>query len=857
MSIEKHYNFRETEKKWQKKWCDDKVFVTKSAEAQKKYYVLEMFPYPSGRIHMGHARNYTIGDVVARFKRAQGYNILHPMGWDAFGLPAENAAIKNKRLPKEWTKSNIEAMKEQLGDFGFSYDWDREICSCDPEYYRHEQAIFLDFYARGFAYRKESYVNWDPVDQSVLANEQVIEGRGWRSGALVEKKKLRQWYLKITDFAEDLLSGLETLKEWPEKVVTMQKNWIGKSYGAYIDFEFSDKSLAPLTVYSTRPETLFGAAFCAISPDHPLSEALGQHHEDIQKFIAECRRSGTSEEAIEKLEKKGILTSLQVKHPLKKDLFLPLYIANFVLMDYGTGAIFGCPAHDQRDFEFAKKYSLPILPVISPPLKADVIRDQDACYEGEGVMANSDFLNGQSPDEARQSIIIHLERLKKGRGTTVYRLRDWGVSRQRYWGSPIPMIHCEACGVVPVPRQDLPVVLPEDVSFDHPGNPLEHHPTWKHVSCPTCGQAATRETDTLDTFFESSWYFARFCSPHSDAPFDKDKVNHWLPVDQYIGGVEHAVLHLLYARFFTRALNKCGYLTIEEPFKALLTQGMVGHVTYRTLEGEWLTPEEVGFSKEGACYRLSDQTPVTVGRLEKMSKSKKNVVDTQAIIQAYGADAVRLFVISDSPPERDFEWTDAGLQGAWRYINRLWRFVMDTVEGLPPVGTPLVFPLKEQEKKLYQKLHQTIQQCQDALELFHLNRYIARLREFSNELFEAEIQTIQPALLRHMIEAFVLLSNPVMPHLMEELWSLLGHKTLVTQELWPVFDALLVKNDVFTLAIQINGRLRATLDFSTADSQEKIETVALSDSRVQNYLQSLSIKKMIYVPQKILNIVAS
>ena len=667
------YPFHDTEAKWQRIWQDRRTFEATHDPARPKYYVLEMFPYPSGRIHMGHVRNYTIGDVVARYKRAQGFAVLHPMGWDAFGLPAENAAMAKGVHPAEWTYANIAEMRTQFQSMGLSLDWSREIATCDPAYYRHEQAMFLDFLEAGLVYRKESWVNWDPVDQTVLANEQVIEGRGWRSGAVVERRKLAQWFFKITEYSQELLDALAGLDRWPPKVRLMQERWIGRSEGARVRFAVIGRA-EPLEVFTTRPDTLFGASFMALAPDHPLSIELADKDPGVAAFVAACARMATSEEAIEQAEKVGYDTGLRCRNPLDPGQELPIYVANFVLMDYGTGAIFGCPAHDQRDLEFARKYGLPVVPVVLPPgEQPERFAIGAEAYVGDGRLINSDFLNGLDVAAAKQRVIEELERRGIGTGEVSYRLRDWGVSRQRYWGCPIPVIHCPRCGIVPVPREQLPVTLPQDIELGRPGNPLDHHPTWKHVACPRCGGAAERETDTFDTFVESSWYFLRYCSPHAAAAFERAAVDAWMPVDQYIGGVEHAVLHLLYSRFFTRALRRCGYLDFDEPFIGLFTQGMVCHKTFRDAAGNWLQPDEVEERAAGVWRALDDGRPVRVGRSEKMSKSRRNTVDPTASIAAYGADTARLFMLSDSPPERDLEWTEAGIDGAWRYLNRLWR----------------------------------------------------------------------------------------------------------------------------------------------------------------------------------------
>src|SRR5579862_2034205 len=704
MSIER-YNARTAESRWQRVWDERGVFATRNDDPRPKYYVLEMFPYPSGRIHMGHVRNYAMGDVVARYKRARGFNVLHPMGWDAFGMPAENAAMANKVHPRAWTYENIATMKAQLKSMGLSLDWSREIATCDPQYYRHQQRMFLDFLGAGLVERKQSKVNWDPVDQTVLANEQVIDGRGWRSGAPVERKKLAQWFFRITDFADDLLAGLETLDRWPEKVRLMQKNWIGRSEGLRFSFELSNGE--KVDVFSTRPDTLFGASFIALSPEHPLSQRLSAGDPALAQFIAECRRLGTAEEAIETAEKRGYDTGLAAAHPFDSEWKLPVYVANFVLMGYGTGAIFGCPAHDQRDLEFARKYNLPVTPVVVPEgVAPQDFPVGDEAYTGPGRIANSRFLDGLDVDAAKVEVGRRLEKSGKGCAVTLFRLRDWLVSRQRYWGCPIPMVHCQACGVVPVPENELPVLLPDDARFDVPGNPLEHHPGWKHISCPRCGGAARRDTDTLDTFVDSSWYFARFCNTVTTDPVDSVAAHYWLAVDQYIGGIEHAILHLLYARFFTRALKRLGRLDIDEPFSGLFTQGMVCHETYRDASGQWISPNEV--EKSGDVARRRDTgAPVTIGPSEKMSKSKKNVVAPEPIIALYGADTIRWFMLSDTPPERDIEWTETGAEGCWRFVQRVHRLVTEAA-ALPRPGTTIPTGLGTSAMTLRRAAHRAV-----------------------------------------------------------------------------------------------------------------------------------------------------
>lgn len=846
MTNNERYNFRETEKKWQLIWEENGCFKARESSDKPKYYVLEMFPYPSGRIHMGHIRNYTLGDVVARFKLSQGYNVLHPMGWDAFGLPAENAAIQHNLHPAKWTYENIAAMRNQLKPVGFSYDWDREIASCDVEYYEQEQKLFLDFLEHGLVYEKESWVNWDPVENTVLANEQVVDGKGWRSGAPVERRRLSQWFLKITDFAQDLLDALDSLKGWPDKVLTMQRNWIGRSEGAYVYFPLKGQG-KNLEIFTTRPDTLFGASFCAISANHPIAEELAKTSNDIATFIKECNALGTSEEEIEKAEKKGFDTGLKVIHPFDPTWELPLYIANFVLMDYGTGAIFGCPGHDERDHAFAKKYHLPIIQVIQDDESSDI--NQQA-YTDDGKLINSQFLNGLDVTTAKKKIIETLEEKAAGKRAITYRLRDWGVSRQRYWGCPIPIIRCPSCGPVSVSKEDLPIKLPEDVTFDKPGNPLDHHPTWKHVKCPECGEKAERVTDTLDTFFESSWYFLRFCSPHSRQPFEKAAVEYWMPVDQYIGGVEHAVMHLLYARFFTRALRKCGYLNFDEPFQHLMTQGMVCHETYQDQAGQWLYPEEVKQVDEKKFVKISDETAVRVGRSEKMSKSKKNVIDSEEIMQSYGADTTRLFMMSDSPPERDLEWTESGIQGIWRYINRLWR-LRHQIASLTAKATDLSGAMDE---KILKHLHKTIQAGTQDLERFHFNKFVARVREFHNEL-EDSLSHLSKEVLEEASQGLLHLLNPIMPHITEALWQQLGYKGLLVDRPWPKANPKYLQDETVEMAVQVNGKLRGTIEIALGLDQEEIKKMALNLPTVERLVADKQVRKIIVVPNKIVNIV--
>ena len=847
------YNFREAEARWQTVWRERDTFHVTTDRSRPKYYVLEMFPYPSGKLHVGHVRNYTMGDMVARYKRAQGFNVLHPMGWDAFGLPAENAAIAGRVHPAEWTYANIATMREQLKRMGLAYDWQREIATCHPDYYRHEQKMFLDFLKADLAYRKRSWVNWDPEENTVLANEQVIDGRGWRSGALVEKRLLSQWFLRITAYADDLVEALKTLERWPERVRVMQEKWIGRSEGARVFFALKDRR-DTLDIFTTRPDTLYGASFCAIAPAHPLAQELAATNPRLAQFIAEANRMGTSEAVLETAEKKGFDTGLKALHPLVPGWELPLYVANFVLMDYGSGAIFGCPAHDQRDLDFARKYRLPVKPVVLPP-GADpaTFAVGEEAYTDDGAIYNSDFLDGLAVPAAKRAVIERIERLGAGNGTIAYRLRDWGVSRQRYWGCPIPVIHCAACGIVPVPVEDLPVRLPEDVSFDRPGNPLDHHPTWKHTRCPACGQAAVRETDTFDTFFESSWYFERFCSPRAEAAFERADIDYWMPVDQYIGGIEHAVLHLLYSRFFTRALRDCGYLGLGEPFAGLFTQGMVCHETYQDEAGNWLFPEEVRHEAGRTVDRQN--RPVTTGRLEKMSKSKKNVVGLETIVDDYGADTARLYLLSDSPPERDLEWTDAGIEGAWRYVNRLFRLATEPPIALAPLGAAGPRALSPDADKMRRAVHRTIATVTDHLEKFRFNSAVAQIRALTNLLEDLRDGPGAHAVMREGIEVAVRLVGPMMPHLAEELWHRLGHATLLADEPWPKADPALTIEDTVTVAVQVNGKLRATVAIARDADQAIAEAAALAEAAVARAMDGKHARKIIVVPNRIINVV--
>ena len=835
--------------RWQAAWDEAQSFKADDASPKPRSYVLEMFPYPSGRIHIGHVRNYTMGDVLARYKRMQGFEVLHPMGWDSFGMPAENAAMEKGVHPGGWTRANIATMKTQLKRLGFAFDWSRELSTCEPDYYGHEQALFLDMYAAGLVTRKESAVNWDPVDMTVLANEQVIDGRGWRSGALVEKRKLSQWFLKITQFADELLHGLGTLDKWPEKVRLMQENWIGKSQGLQFTFHSADRQVA-VEVFTTRPDTIFGASFVAIAAEHPIAQSLAADPA-VADFIALCRKGGTTAAEIETQEKLGFDTGLRLKHPFDDGPELPLYIANFVLMDYGTGAVFGCPAHDQRDIDFARKYGLPVTRVVADGDLTDPVFAGNEAYTGPGALVNSRFLDGLSVEAAKTEVITRAEHGQWGHGTTVWRLRDWGVSRQRYWGTPIPFIHCEACGVVPVPKDQLPVVLPEDVSFDIPGNPLDRHPSWKHVDCPQCGKAARRETDTLDTFTNSSWYFLRFASQPADKPFDPEVIKQWLPVEQYIGGIEHAILHLLYARFWTRALAHIGMIDVKEPFASLFTQGMVTHETYSVMDGSvdgiqdterlrYVSPEEIE-KRDGKAFERATGRPVIVGRVIKMSKSKKNVVDPDDIIAQYGADAVRWFMLSDSPPERDLPWSEAGIEGCARFVQRLWRLFGQY--DAAATG---------EDKALDRKRDQTVAAAADDITALGFNKAVARIYELTSATEKAAPSASRSAAIRTIL----LLVAPMMPHLAEEAWAAIGETGLIADAAWPPVDPALLVEDEVTIAIQVLGKLRDTVTVPKGMAREELEALALASEKVQRALDGKAVKKVIVVPDRLVNLVA-
>ncbi len=859
------YNPKETEAKWRTAWESADIFRAVIDPNKPKYYVLEMFPYPSGQLHVGHARNYAMGDVVARFKRARGFNVLHPMGWDAFGLPAENAATERGVSPQAWTFDNIAKMREALKRLGLSIDWSREFATCEPSYYGRQQAWFQKLLARGLVYRKEGVVNWDPVDMTVLANEQVIDGRGWRSGAPVERRKLNQWFLKITDYADQLLEGLASLDRWPDKVRLMQENWIGKSQGLRLTFAFAGSAPEPseetecavdgVSVYTTRPDTLYGASFLAIAPDHPLAERLAAREPAVADFIALCRQGGASAAEIESAEKLGYDTGIRVVHPFDSNNQLPVWIANFVLMEYGTGAIFGCPAHDQRDLDFARKYNLPVTPVVLPPDEDPALfHVKQTAYVGPGTIYNSGFLDGLDIDAAKTAAVARIEELNAGVGATVYRLRDWGVARQRGWGCPIPIIHCTSCGVVAVAAADLPVRLPDDMDFSQTGNPLARHPTWKHVACPACGAPATRETDTLDTFVDSSWYFARFTNPSAEAPIDPVAADYWLPVDQYIGGIEHAVLHLLYARFVTRVLADEGMLDVREPFAGLFTQGMVTHETYRRQNGEWLEPGQVDIAVEGETRRaraLDTGEPVTIGEPVKMSKSKRNVVAPDDIAEVYGVDAARLFVLSDSPPERDVQWTNAGVEGASRLINRIWT----EFDALNAPQARVGPGDEEAATSLRRSMHRAVKAVTEAIEGFRFNSAVARLYEFVATIRACPSTSVTATARTEALSALARLVAPFAPHLGEACWAALEAPGLVTLADWPGYDAALAQDGERLLPVQINGKRRGEVRAPAGASDADVEKLVRESPDIIQRLQGLTVRKVIVVQDRIVNLV--
>ncbi len=839
------------EAKWQEAWADAQTFKAVRSDDKPKYYVLEMFPYPSGKLHMGHVRNYTMGDVIARYKLATGHNILHPMGWDAFGMPAENAAMATGIHPKDYTYGNIADMKAQMGPLGLSIDWSREFATCDPEYYGQQQALFIDFLEKGLIYRKKAVVNWDPVDMTVLANEQVIDGKGWRSGAEVERRELVQWFFKISDYSEELLEAIDTLDNWPAKVKLMQANWIGKSRGIEIPFQRTDGG-EPIICYSTRPDTMRGASFIAISPEHPVSIALANDNPDLAAFIAETRKMDTTEAAMEKAEKKGIDIGIRVKHPIYPDQELPVWVGNFVLMDYGTGAVFGCPAHDQRDLDFARKYDLPVRNAFYLPGEEVEVGDTALVpAKTEPVVFIDHFadVTTATSQEGIDATIDYFEAHGLGKGQVKYRLRDWGLSRQRYWGAPIPVVHCDDCGVVPEKKENLPVELPYDVSFDIPGNPLDRHPTWRDCACPSCGKPAQRETDTMDTFVDSSWYFARFTSPHATTPTDADDAAYWMNVDQYIGGIEHAILHLLYSRFFARAMNMTGHLPqgTSEPFNALFTQGMVTHEIYVTRDENdrpvYHLPEHIEWTESGARLGATGEA-VDVIPSAKMSKSKKNVVDPDDILQKYGADTARWFVLSDSPPERDVEWTASGAEATFKHLNRVWTLA-DRIAGMDDAPG-------QGDDDLLRAMHRTIHDVTLAVETFGFNAAIAKLYAFTATLQKSKAG--KPTKVQ-AVKVLAQLMSPMTPHLSEEIWTLHGGAGLIANAPWPVADEAMLVEDTVTMPIQINGKRRAEIQVAADASKDVIEAMAMEVDAVQRALDGGQPKKLIVVPGRIVNIV--
>ena len=848
------YNARSIEKKWQKAWEKAKIFQAKTDTTKPKYYVLEMFPYPSGRLHMGHVRNYTMGDVIARYKMSTGHNVLHPMGWDAFGMPAENAAMASGGHPKDWTYNNIEVMKTQMRPMGWTLDWTREFATCDPEYYGKQQELFLDFLEAGLVYRKNAIVNWDPVDMTVLANEQVENGRGWRSGAIVERKELTQWFFKISDYSRELLDAIDTLDNWPAKVKLMQSNWIGQSKGLEFDFEVTNpiKNHSKIKVYTTRPDTLMGASFVGISADHPLAKDLEKQSDKIFAFNKECRQMSTSEADMEKAEKKGVDTGLRVKHPLDPDWELPVWIANFILMDYGTGAIFACPAHDQRDLDFARKYKLPVIDTFyglenSNPVKTVAfVPSKSEKVRWINHFTDIDIATGQ---EAIDKTIDFAETNKWGKSVTNFRLRDWGLSRQRYWGCPIPVVHCKKCGVVPEKKENLPIVLPEDVTFDVPGNPLDRHPNWRQCDCPSCGRQALRETDTMDTFVDSSWYFVRFTSPRSEEPVSKKDAGYWMNVDQYIGGVEHAILHLLYSRFFARALEITDHLpkTAKEPFDALFTQGMVTHAIYKSTGTDgrdvFHYPEEVEL-REGKAYLIKGGKELDIIPSAKMSKSKNNVVDPVNIVDAFGADTARWFVLSDSPPERDVEWTTSGAEAAHKHLSRVYRIVNEIAENDIPANT--------NDENLLKEMHKTTHDVTQAIESFGFNAAIARLYSFTNSLAKSKAGTKAKLT---AAKTLAILMSPMTPHLSEEIWENLGQKNLVARQPWPAVDQSFLSDENITMPIQVNGKRKGQIEVQRDLESSEIEKLALTEEAVQRALNGENPKKIIVVPGRIVNVV--
>ena len=852
------YEFAAIEAKWQDFWEKSGAFRVEDVPTggKPKYYVLEMFPYPSGNIHMGHVRNYTLGDVVARYKRACGYEVMHPMGWDAFGLPAENAARERGVHPAEWTWSNIAAMRTELKSIGLSIDWAREFATCDPAYYGQQQKLFLEFMRLGLVDRRLSWVNWDPIDQTVLANEQVVDGRGWRSGAPVEKRQLAQWFLRITRYAQALLDALPALERWPERVRTMQSRWMGRSEGARIRFALvaPTEAFSEIEVYTTRPDTLFGMSFLAVAPEHPIASIVAGQDLAAAAFVNECRSLGTSEAAIETAEKRGLDTGLQVRHPFT-GAAIPVWIASFVLLEYGTGAIFGCPCGDQRDLDFARKFDLPVVPVVLPP---DTRREEfliaERAYDGPGTMINSQWLDGLTTDAAASEVVRRLSESGQGQPVVNWRQRDWGVSRQRYWGCPIPVIHCTTCGMVPVPEEQLPVVLPNDVNFSEAGNPLERHNAWRIVDCPRCGGTATRETDTLDTFVDSSWYFARFCSPASAVPVANDAAAYWLPVDQYVGGIDHAILHLLYARFFTRVMHDIGLVPVEEPFAGLFTQGMVTHASYKSIDGRWLHPSEIAAAEAGDVVELATGAPILVGAVEKMSKSKRNTVDPRDIIGRYGADTARWFILSDNPPERDMEWSEGGIAGAHRFMLRLHRLAATIAERTVIASDAIGIA-----SPLLRKAHQVILAVTQAMDQFAFNVAVARCHELFNAISDAlrcQDKTEDWQSCRASFIILVRLMLPMVPHLASEILTILGGDAAADMS-WPIADPALLLSRILTIAIQVNGKFRATIEVAAEAEEAAVTAAAASEPNVARLLATRRLLRQVYVPGRLVNFVVS
>ena len=831
------YNHKVIEKKWQDTWSEKKVFKTSKDISKKKYYVLEMFPYPSGKIHMGHVRNYTLGDVVARYKKMKGFNVLHPMGWDAFGLPAENAALIEKKHPETWTYQNIKTMKNQLLQMGLSLDWDREIATCHPDYYKHEQKFFIDMFRAGLAYKKEAEVNWDPVDKTVLANEQVIDGRGWRSGAVVEKKKLSQWFLKISKYSEELLNDLDNLNNWPNKVKIMQSNWIGKSIGVEIDFKISGRD-NKITVFTTRPDTIYGATFIALSSDHDLVEEISKKNEKIQKFIKSCEGLNSDK------TKRGLDLGISVDHPFINGKKLPIFIANFVLKEYGLGAIFGCPAHDQRDLDFANEYKLEIIPVVKPNnIEESEFKINDIAYTEDGTIINSKLLNGLSIEDAKKRIIVEIEKKKIGRKKINFKLRDWGISRQRFWGCPIPMIYREDGEVVPVDDEDLPIKLPDIKDFNESSSALNNISEWKNTKCSKTGMKAYRETDTFDTFFESSWYYFRYCNARLDKPFDVKDIDYWLPVDQYIGGIEHAILHLLYSRFFTKALRDLGYFNLSEPFNGLFTQGMVTHITYKNEEGDWIEPKDV--NNKGLELRDNKNFRVETGKVEKMSKSKKNVVDPNDIIELYGADTARWFMLSDSPPERDLQWTDTGISASFRFMNKLYEFI----EKLNKYESN-----DKNDSEIIEDLKMVINQVSQNIEVLQFNKSVAKIYEFVNIVNDALSKNkLSKDGFEWSLKKLSIILQPFVPHISEEIWSNLGNKTLCINEYW--VDEKVKEKINIKIAVQINGKTKEIMEINDTISKDELLELAKNNDKIKKNIMDKKIKREIYVPGKIINLV--